>query len=145
MSLRKCGATLLLRKPIPCKLARYKYSQAEQGRSGLPRQITHVHEVAGKHGLKIPRDFIFADDDSGFDFASRPELSRLRQEYRSSERRANAVVIEALDRLSRNADWHQGYLLDEMKQCGVTVVFWKPFASRIERAVMGAVAGASNV
>lgn len=114
--------------------------QAEEGRSGLPRQIMHVHEVALQHGLKIPREFIFADDDSGFDFASRPELSRLRQEYRSSERQANAVVIEHLDRLSRNADWHQGYLLDEMKQCGVRAVFWKPFASRIERAVMGAVA-----
>lgn len=114
--------------------------QAEEGRSGLPRQIAHVHEAALKHGLKIPRDFIFADDDSGFDFANRPDLSKLRQEYRSPERRANAIVIEHLDRLSRNADWHQGYLLDEMKQCGVRAVFWKPFASRIERAVMGAVA-----
>ncbi len=114
--------------------------QAEEGRSGLPRQLIHVHETALKHGLKIPWDFIFADDDSGFDFADRPELSRLRQEYRSPGRRANTLVIEALDRLSRNADWHQGYLLDEMKQCGVQAVFWKPFASRIERAVMGAVA-----
>src|SRR5258708_39209155 len=48
--------------------------------------------------------------------------------------------MEFLDRLSRNADWHQGFLLDEMKKHGIEPVFWKPFSSRVERAVMGAVA-----
>jgi len=114
--------------------------QAEEGRSGLPRQLLHVHEAAVQHRLKIPWEYLFADDDSGFDFSDRPELSRLRQEYRSEKRRAHVVVIEHLDRLSRNADWHQGYLLDEMKQFGIRTVFWKQFASRIERVVMGAVA-----
>ena len=114
--------------------------QADEGRSGLPRQIMNVHEAAVKHGLKIPWEYLFADDDSGFEFADRPELSRLRQEYKSSRRRASAVVMEHLDRLSRNADWHQGYLLDEMKQFGLRAVFWKEFTSRIERAVMGAIA-----
>lgn len=114
--------------------------QAEEGRSGLPRQLVHVHEAAVTHRLKIPWDYLFADDDSGFEFNERPDLSHLRQEYRSSTRRAHAVVMEHLDRLSRNADWHQGYLLDEMKQFGLHAVFWKPFASRIERVVMGAVA-----
>ena len=114
--------------------------QADEGRSGLPRQIMNVHEAAMKHGLQIPWEFLFADDDSGFEFTERPDLSRLRQEYKSTRRRANAVVIEHLDRLSRNADWHQGYLLDEMKQYGLQSVFWKEFTSRIERAVMGAIA-----
>lgn len=114
--------------------------QAEEGRSGLPRQLLHIHEAAIQHRLKIPRDFIFADDDSGFEFNDRPDLTRLRQECRSDHRRANAVVIEHLDRLSRNADWHQGYLLDEMKQFGIHTIFWKQFSSRIERVVMGAVA-----
>lgn len=114
--------------------------QADEDRSGLPRQIMNVHEAALKHGLKIPWEYLFADDDSGFEFADRPDLSRLRQEYKSSRRRANAVVVEHLDRLSRNADWHQGFLLDEMRQYGVQAVFWKEFTSRIERAVMGAIA-----
>ena len=114
--------------------------QADEGRSGLPRQIMHVHEAALKNGLKIHWDCLYADDDSGFDFADRPDLSRLRQEYKSPNRKANAVIIEHLDRLSRNADWHQGYLLDEMKQYGLQIVFWKQFTSRIERAVMGAIA-----
>lgn len=114
--------------------------QADENQTGLPRQIKHIHEAALNNGLKIPWELIFADDDSGFEFANRPELSRLRQEYRSHERRANAVVIEHLDRLSRNADWHQGYLLDEMKKNGIRPVFWKPFSSRVERAVLGAIA-----
>jgi site-specific DNA recombinase len=114
--------------------------QADEGRSGLPRQIMNVHEAALKHGLKIPWEYVFADDDSGFEFADRPELSRLREEYKSRRRRAGAVVMEHLDRLSRNADWHQGYLLEEMKQFGLRAVFWKEFTSRIERAVMGAIA-----
>ena len=114
--------------------------QAEEGRSGLPRQVAHLHEVASTQRLKIPWEYIFADDDSGFEFVHRPDLSRLRQEYRNPERRAHAVVIEHLDRLSRNADWHQGFLLDEMKQFGLKVVFWKNFSSRIEQAVMGAIA-----
>jgi len=114
--------------------------QAEEGRSGLPRQIQHIHEAALDHRLKIPWECVFADDDSGFEFVERPELSRLRKEYRLEKRKAHAVVIEHLDRLSRNADWHQGYLLDEMTQFGLQTVFWKQFSSRIERVVMGAVA-----
>ena len=115
-------------------------AQAEEDRSGLPRQILHVHEAALEHRLKIPWEYLFADDDSGFEFGERPDLSRLRQEYRSAQRRANAVVMEHLDRLSRNADWHQGFLLDEMQQLGLRAIFWKQFSSRIERAVMGAIA-----
>ena len=114
--------------------------QAEEGRSGLPRQLQHIHETALNHRLKIPWEYLFADDDSGFEFIERTDLSRLRQEYRSEQRRAHAIVMEHLDRLSRNADWHQGYLLDEMKQFGIRSVFWKQFSSRIERVVMGAVA-----
>ncbi len=114
--------------------------QADEDRSGLPRQMQNIHQAALEKRLKIPWGYLFADDDSGFDFVHRPELSRLRQEYRTTKRRAHAIVIEHLDRLSRNADWHQGFLLDEMKQFSMQVVFWKEFSSRIERAVMGAVA-----
>lgn len=122
-----------------CYLRVSTSGQAEEGRSGLPRQIKRVHEVAVKHGIRIPWDLVFADDHTGFEFRDRPELGRLRQEYQSPNRQANVVVVEYLDRLSRNADWHQGFLLDEMEQHKVQVVFWKGFSSRIERAVMGAI------
>jgi site-specific DNA recombinase len=113
--------------------------QADEGRSGLPRQIQRVHEVAAQQGIKIPWDLVFADDHTGFEFRDRPELGRLRQEYKRQDRRAGVVVIEYLDRLSRNADWHQGFLLDEMEEYKVETLFWKGFSSRIERAVMGAI------
>jgi site-specific DNA recombinase len=113
--------------------------QAEEGRSGLPRQILHCHEVALQRSLKVPWELVFADDHSGFEFRDRPELTRLREEYKLVTRRANAIVMENLDRLSRNADWHQGFLLDEMKQYHLRVAFWKDFSSRIERAVIGAI------
>jgi site-specific DNA recombinase len=114
--------------------------QADEGRSGLPRQIAHIHEAALKHGYKIPWELVFADDYSGFEFEERPELKELRRELRSPTRRAAVVVMEHLDRMSRNADWHQGFLLDEMKRLGVQPVFWKEFYSRIERVVLGAIA-----
>lgn len=114
--------------------------QADEGSSGLPRQIQHVHESAMKARLKIPWELLYADDDSGFEFINREGLSLLRNEYKDPNRRAHAVVVEHLDRLSRNADWHQGFLLDEMRRYGVRPIFWKEFGSRIERAVLGAIA-----
>jgi site-specific DNA recombinase len=114
--------------------------QADEGRDGLPRQIEHCHEIAAKRGYRIAWAMVYADDASGFDFEDRPMLSKLRKELKARDRRASTVVIEHLDRLSRNADWHQGFLLDEMKMHGVEPVFWKAFSSRIERTVMGAIA-----
>lgn len=113
--------------------------QAEEGRSGLPRQMLHLHDVATRHHLKIPWELMFADDHTGFEFRGRPALTRLRQEFKKSNRSAHTLVIEHLDRLSRNADWHQGFLLDEMQEYHLSVLFWKSFSSRIERAVMGAI------
>lgn len=127
-------------KPAYAYLRVSSSEQAEDGRSGLPRQIRHVHEVCVQQGLKVAWDMVFADDHTGFEFRDRPGLSLLRREYSSDRRRGSFVVIEHIDRLSRNADWHQGYLLDEMKQYGLQAVFWKAFSGRIERAVMGAVA-----
>lgn len=114
--------------------------QAEDGRSGLPRQLAHIHEAACRHGFRIPWELVYADDHTGFEFEDRPALAQLRREYKSSHKRAHAIVMEHLDRLSRNADWHQGFLLDEMHKHGIQTAFWKAFSSRIERAVLGAVA-----
>lgn len=114
--------------------------QADEGRSGLPRQIAHIHEIAKTRGYKIPWDYVFAEDFTGFQFEDRPALTRLRETYKSPHRQANAVIFEHIDRLSRNADWHQGYLLDEMRRYGLEVIFWREYSSLIERAVLGAVA-----
>ena len=114
--------------------------QAEEGRSGLPRQIESVHKATQQERLRIPWDMVFADDESGFTL-ERPELQALLQETNSPRRRrANFIVCEHLDRLSRHADWHQGWLIDQFENVrGMWLVFYKSFSSRIERAVMGAV------
>lgn len=113
--------------------------QAEEGRSGLPRQIARIHEVSLKENIAIPWNMVFADDHTGFEFRDRPALNKLRNAYTNPNRLADVVVMEYLDRLSRNADWHQGFLLDEMKQHNIEALFWKGFSSHIERAVMGAI------
>lgn len=124
--------------PAYCYLRVSDDSQSDEGRSGLPRQIEHIHEIAKEKGYRISRDRVFADDHTGFEFEFRPELSKLRREYK--KKRASAVVMEHLDRLSRDSDWHQGFLLDEMEKHGIQPVFWKEYGSRVERAVMGAIA-----
>jgi site-specific DNA recombinase len=113
--------------------------QAEEGRSGLPRQIKNCDDIARKKGLKVPWELVFADDDSGFEFTDRKQLTELRKSFRSKNRPSDIIIIEYLDRLSRNSDWHQGFLLDEMRKLRIEPVFWKPFNSRIERTVMGAI------
>lgn len=123
-----------------CYIRVSSVQQAEEGRTGLPRQLQHCHEVAQQNRLKIPWELVFADDGfSGFDFENRPALSQLRTEIKNQPRSQN-LVIEHLDRLSRNARWHQGFLLEEFAKHKINLIFWKAFGSEIERAVLGTVA-----
>lgn len=114
--------------------------QAEEGRSGLPRQLQHIHAIARQEHLAIPFSHVYVDDSSGFEFQTRVALTQLRQQYTTPHNAVRYLVIEHLDRLSRHADWHQGFLLDELAQAHVQLVAWKTFQSRIERVVMGAIA-----
>lgn len=113
--------------------------QAEEGRSGLPRQLANIHEEAQKMSFKIPLELVYYDDHSGFEFRDRPGLQKLLAEISRPQKAANNVVIEYIDRLSRQAKWHQGFLLDLFAEHLIAVYFWKPFGSEIERAVMGAI------
>ena len=113
--------------------------QADEGRTGLPRQIKHVHEAALREGYRVPWNMIYADDESGF-ILERPAINDLLQEVARQDRKAHVVLIEHLDRLSRDADWHQGYLLHLFqKKHNMEVIFWKQYSSRVERMVMGAI------
>lgn len=113
--------------------------QAEELASGLPRQLAHIDARARELQLRITSDQVYADDSTGFEFRTRAGLQRLLQEVKRVDRRAHAVVIEQIDRLSRNAKWHQGYLLDLLAEHKVAVHFAKTFNSEIERAVLGAI------
>ncbi len=48
--------------------------QSEEGRSGLPRQIEHCHQIAVQNGYKIPWNMVYADDHTGYEFADRPAI-----------------------------------------------------------------------
>lgn len=114
--------------------------QAEEGRTGLPRQLSNIHELACNLNLRIPFRLLYGDDHTGFEFKDRPDLQRLMADISDEEHReSDHLLMEYLDRLSRNAKWHQGYLLELFEQQGIAVRFWKEFHSEIERAVMGAI------
>ncbi len=113
--------------------------QADELRSGLPRQLAHVARTAAEKRLAIPIALVFADDHTGFEFQERPGLQALLAAIRKPDRPAHHLVIEEVDRLSRNSQWHQGYLLDIFAQLRLSVHFWKPYGSEIERAVFGAI------
>ena len=114
--------------------------QAEEGASGLPRQLTHLHEAALRERLFIPFDLVFVDDGySGFRFADRPAFTRLRYELRSNKR-ADHLIVEEIDRLSRNADWHQGFLLEEFVRREVQIHFYNEPGSELERYIKGYIA-----
>ena len=113
--------------------------QVEEG-SSFPRQLESVYQAAIRDGLRISFELIFFDDGySGFEFEHRPALLKLRHEIHSQSR-AEHLVIEDIDRLSRHSDWHQGFLLDELTQRGMQVHFFKHPGSQLERTVRGVIA-----
>ena len=115
--------------------------QAEEGRSGFPRQLEHVGEKAAALGLTVTWELLFFDDHTGFEFRDRPALTELREVVRKRPRPADALVIENIDRLSREATWHQGFLLEEFeKEHNIHIYFWKDLPSKLERVVYGTVA-----
>ena len=114
--------------------------QAEEGASGLPRQLFHIHEVALRENIYVPFDLLFVDDGySGFEFTSRPAFTKLRYELRTNKR-AGHLIVEDIDRLSRNADWHQGFLLDELARREVCIHFYQEPSSELERYIKGYIA-----
>ena len=113
--------------------------QVEEG-SSFPRQLDSVQKAAVRDNLRVPFDLILFDDGfSGFEFEHRPALLKLRHEVHS-EPRATHLVVEDIDRLSRNADWQQGYLLEEFARRGVQVHFFTHPGSQLERYVRGYIA-----
>lgn len=113
--------------------------QVEEG-SSFPRQIENVHKAAERDNLRVPLDLVFFDDGfTGFEFEHRPALLKLRHEIHTSPRAAH-LIIEDIDRLSRNADWQQGFLLEELSRRGIEVHFAIHPGSQLERYIRGYIA-----
>ena len=112
--------------------------QVEEG-SSFPRQIENVHKAALRDLLRIPFDHIYFDDGfTGFEFEHRPALLKLRHVFTSKGK--GHLVLEDIDRLSRNADWQQGFLLEELTRHKVEVHFFISPGSQLERYVRGYIA-----
>lgn len=110
--------------------------QVEEGTS-FSRQIQTVHIAAERHNLRIPFEFIFFDDGfTGFEFDHRPALLKLLYEVKTAPR-ARHLVLEDIDRLSRNADWQQGFLLEEFSRRNIEIYFYINPGSALERYVRG--------
>jgi len=113
--------------------------QVEEG-SSFPRQHENIHKAAKRDKLRIPFDLIFFDDGfTGFEFEHRPNLLKLRHEI-ATRPQARHLVIEDIDRLSRNADWQQGFLLEEFARHKIEVHFFINPGSQLERYVRGYIA-----
>lgn len=113
--------------------------QVEEG-SSFPRQLENVSKAAHRDHLKIPFELVFFDDGyTGFEFEHRPALLRLRHELKTAPR-AIHIIFEDIDRLSRNADWQQGFLLEEFSRHKLHPHFFINPGSQLERYVRGYIA-----
>ncbi|MBM3273075.1 recombinase family protein [Candidatus Kaiserbacteria bacterium] len=113
--------------------------QVEEG-SSFPRQLESIKKAARRDKLRIPFELVFFDDGfTGFEFEHRPALLKLRHEQKTKPR-AQHVVFEDIDRLSRNADWQQGFLLEEFARHHIQVHFYMSPGSQLERYVRGYIA-----
>jgi site-specific DNA recombinase len=112
--------------------------QAEEGRSGLPRQLENIAGKAALEGLAIAWDMIYCDDHTGFTFEDRPALNKLLEEVKAKPR-AHKLVMEYPDRMSRDHTWRYGYLREQFQKAGVEYEYWDGYGSEIERSVMGTI------
>lgn len=113
--------------------------QVEEG-SSFPRQIQNIGKAALRDNLRVPFEMIFFDDGyTGFEFEHRPALLKLRHEVKSNPR-ARHLCLEDIDRLSRNADWQQGFLLEEFTRHQIEAHFFINPGSQLERYVRGYIA-----
>lgn len=112
--------------------------QAAEGRSGLTRQLRAIAARAAASGWAITWDRLLSDESSGFSFEDRASLQKLLKQD-ALPVPLQGLVIESLDRLSRNADWHQGFLIERFSKMNVELKFYQEFNSRIERQVLGAI------
>ncbi len=109
--------------------------QAETGKTGLPRQLEHIHEIARDKNLKITWENVYFDDHSGFEL-ERPSLDRLRKDCESPKSTIDCLVIEDIDRLSRET-WHQDFLLADLSDLGIELVSWEPLDDPAIRLLRG--------
>lgn len=113
--------------------------QSEDRSTEVRHQITHIQEAAVRQGYCIPWELLYFVVHSGFDFENRRAQTQSYAAISSVPGRADAIIIENLERLSR-FHWHRDFLLDEFAAKGIEVVFWKEVILPVEQLVMNVLA-----
>jgi site-specific DNA recombinase len=93
--------------------------QQEDGTSP-ETQEAECRAYAARHGLVVSEPHVYREVHTGAELWQRPLLTRLRAAMRRRE--VDAVVVHAIDRLSRDPV-HLGVVLSEAEYCGVEVHF----------------------
>ena len=92
----------------------------EQDGTSLDTQLDSCRRLALERGYTIAEEHTYREVHTGTELWERPQLTRLREAIRRREVRA--VVVHAIDRLSRDPV-HLGVVLSEADHVGVEVLF----------------------
>src|SRR6516165_1809283 len=112
---------MMQEKPL-CRAALYaRVSSDQQAEAGtIESQVAALQDQMRKDGVGIDRELCFIDDGYSGSTLVRPALERLRDA--ASNGAIERLYVQAPDRLARSYV-HQVLLVDELKQCGVDLVF----------------------
>ena len=112
---------MMQQKPL-CRAALYaRVSSDQQAEAGtIDSQVAELQEQMLKDGVGVDPELCFIDDGYSGSTLVRPALERLRDA--ASIGAVERLYVQAPDRLARSYV-HQVLLVDELKQCGLALVF----------------------
>ena len=112
---------MMQEKPL-CRAALYaRVSSDKQAEAGtIESQVAALQEQMLKDGVGVDPELCFIDDGYSGSTLVRPALERLRDA--ASIGAVERLYVQAPDRLARSYV-HQVLLVDELKQCGLALVF----------------------
>jgi site-specific DNA recombinase len=88
----------------------------------IASQLAALQQYAAEHGYVVPEEWIFLDEGYSGATLPRPGLERLRD--LAAQGQPEAVLVHSPDRLARKYAY-QVLLVEEMRRCGVEVIFLK--------------------
>lgn len=130
-------------KPLEIAAAYVRVSTDDQMEYSPDSQIEIIRAYAKQHGLILPEDFIFREEEgiSGRKAERRPEFQRMIATAKQKPRPFTRVIVWKFSRFARNQEESIVYKSLLKKECGIEVVSVSepimegPFGSLIERII----------
>ena len=97
------------------------YSRVSTGNQDNENQIASLTDWAKKRGFEVVK--VYQEEESAWKNGHQRELHRLLEDAR--KRRFDAVLVWALDRLSREGPLAILTIVDRLKKCGVKVISYQ--------------------